>query len=116
MTMSRIEFYKNCDKLLNVLPSRRIMEEAEIAVFLNVDDLYARAVAKRLRADGLASGSGWGPTSMNENTSTFRNFYKEKIEELKRERNKYRTALWTSWAAITISVVSLIVSILKWLY
>lgn len=94
------QFYKHCDALLRVLPEKIIMEQWEVASFLGVSDEYASCVIEQLRNDKLADGSGFGPVSRNNRTSSFPNFYKDKIKELKANNRTKTYAHWGFWLGV----------------
>lgn len=86
--------------LLKELQSAISMEPSTIAQYLNVSEEYALTVIERLRMDGLAGGIGTGPVSRNNHTSTFQDFYINKIKEMRDEKRTRLYARWGFWMAV----------------
>ena len=106
-------FYKQCDKLLQVLPSRISMNQSEVAELLKVSEDYARTVIDQLRNDGVAGGFGSGPVSKNNRTSTFPNFYKDREKELRKKTRTDRYAFWGFWISVIVALWQLLQPLLK---
>ena len=106
-----IEFYSHCHTLLRILQNEISMQLSEVAELLAVSEEYAQTVIDQLRKDGLAGGMGWGPISRNNRTSTFPNFYLDKVKEIK-ETNRTRIyARFGFW----IAVISVVWQISEWI-
>ncbi len=102
------QFYKHCDALLRVLPKEIIMEQSKVASYLGVSDKYASSVIEQLRNDKLADGLGFGPVSRNHRTSSYPNFYKDKIKELKADKRTKVYALWGFWLGVIGMLLQLV--------
>ena len=88
------------------------MKLSEVAELLAVSEEYAQTVIDQLRKDDLAGGTGWGPVSRNNRTSTCANFYLDKIRNIKEaRRTKILMRDWDFW----IAVISVVWQISEWI-
>lgn len=87
------------------------MKLSEVAELLAVSEEYAQTVIDQLRKDDLAGGTGWGPVSRNNRTSTCANFYLDKIRNIKEARRTKIYARLGFW----IAVISVVWQISEWI-
>lgn len=107
------KFYNNCDKLLNMLPEKNIMNINEVAEALGLTEQEALTVIERLRSDKVAGGFGTGPVSRNHHTVTFKTIYRDRIKQARYESFRIFSDVFIKWLALALSIISIVMQLAK---